>query len=1134
MKFLLLLSFLVSSLFPFALLAGEGDTLVVQTINWDTPVLPGWNSPRSGVYQFPDKSLSFSKILMYYTLKCDPGQNPACGEWDYTTHTTIQEHTGILDSNLYFHPNYLVNNSSPDSFMYMNDVSFYYIPSLQYSNQTIPTNEVTIGSGGYNLELTQGNNRSDGKMQFIYQATELISAGLHEGEITGLKLDCFTDFLSFSHFQIGMQNTLLDNIKTDSMIKAGFTKVFEQNIHFGNGSNTLYFSFPFQWDGVSNILIEYSYADLKGSGFLAADSVAPRYTNQSLLADTYLDFEGWDYLTVPADVFNTVDSAITISFWQYGNPDIQPINSSVFEGTDENGNRILNAHLPWSNGRIYWDAGWDEGNDRIDRGTSDAGIYEGKWNFWTFTKDVRDGMMKIYLNGQLWFQGSVKYKPMGGIKNFRIGAGITYEGYYAGMIDEIRIWDTVIGWDEIKEWMYKRIKNTHPQYDHLRAYYRLDEGNGLTAEDKSPHGFDAEQFGYPEWKNYRGKDRFKNGVSINRRPHIALQNGDYNPALLDSVVVVDTFSHAPVNIVLFDPEDPPSPTDTLFKYPAYYHNYIYNDNAEAIDSVLVSPDGILYREDMPYYGEPYELVVPWEIGRFITPYGIGLNLGDGFTWVYDVTDYEPFLRDSVHITAGNFQELLDLKFYMIEGTPPREVKKIEKVVSGYFNLDNFVDAVPPVSVALAEETSTYRIKTRTSGHLFDNATNCAEFCSKIHDVTVNGTKVFEWEILQECSDNPLYPQGGTWIYDRAGWCPGDKVMEHDIEITPYINGDTAVIDYNSQTDPYGAYSLEMQLFSYGEPNFNLDAAVDEVFAPNNLKRYTRFNPTCSSPIIVIQNMGKDTLRSLHIEYGPSGHNKVFEWEGNLAFMDKEMVKLEAFNMEQWSAGNGVFHVNVSSPNDEPDENQINNSFQTKYTLPDILPSTIVIQFKTNLTPEQNAYEIRSANGELIYEKNDFEPLTTYSDTITFLNGGYDFYLFDSGDNGISFWADNEGNGTIRFYNLDGDIIKSFNGDFGDQIYYSFFTDLYLGGESEQDATLNFEIYPNPSSGIFSLSYSMEQPDLLSVKIINTSAQVVYEDKIEKARNGKLNFNLNHLPSGIYTAIMEYGDITRQKRIILNN
>ena len=95
------------------LYSGPGDTIRVQTIDFNTPVNPGWNSPREGKYLFPPDSIGFEKILMYYTLKCDPGQSPACGEWDYTTHTQLWYHTGQYDSTLYFHPNFIVDGSTP-------------------------------------------------------------------------------------------------------------------------------------------------------------------------------------------------------------------------------------------------------------------------------------------------------------------------------------------------------------------------------------------------------------------------------------------------------------------------------------------------------------------------------------------------------------------------------------------------------------------------------------------------------------------------------------------------------------------------------------------------------------------------------------------------------------------------------------------------------------------------------------------------------------------------------------------------------------------------------------------------------------------------------------------------------------
>ncbi len=126
-----LLLFFIITLF-FQVFADEGDTIVVQTIDFETPVNSGWNSPREGTYQFPSDTISFSKILMSYTLKCDPGQSPACGEWDYTTHTKIWEHTGNFDSTEYSHPEFKVNNSAPDTLNVMNQISYYYEPWLEY------------------------------------------------------------------------------------------------------------------------------------------------------------------------------------------------------------------------------------------------------------------------------------------------------------------------------------------------------------------------------------------------------------------------------------------------------------------------------------------------------------------------------------------------------------------------------------------------------------------------------------------------------------------------------------------------------------------------------------------------------------------------------------------------------------------------------------------------------------------------------------------------------------------------------------------------------------------------------------------------------------------------------------------
>ncbi|MEJ2596060.1 MAG: peptide-N-glycosidase F-related protein [bacterium] len=1132
MKFFIRLLLFTLLLVSYQLSADEGDTLIVQTIDWDTPTLPGWNSPRSGVYQFPGDTISFSKILMYYTLKCDPSQNPACGEWDYITYTRVQEHTGELDSTTYTHPNYMVNNASPDSFAYMYDTSWRYMAWMEYSNQTEADISAEVGDAGETLIWEEDGSGPDGRMQHLYKASELLDAGLEAGDITSVYYNFGESKIDFTHFRIRIQNTSLDKLPPNLFVDEGFETVVHDNRSFDPGPQRVDFAFPFTWDGTSNILVDISFETHDGAVVMVADPASSNTSYFASLNDYHLDFGGWDYIDVPAEVFETIDSAITISFWQYGDPDIQPANSSIIEGIDSEGHRLLNIHLPWGNEIVYWDAGWNGNYDRLTLLNSDPSTYEGQWNHWAFTKDIETGLMLVYLNGELWNIGGGFYRPMSGITEFRIGAALTYNGYYDGMIDEFRIWDKALDEATIKAWRYRSVNSSHPDYDHLRAYYSFNEGSGTQAEDNSPNGFDGTQFGFPAWKNYHGAERFLGALELNVRPHATFESGEYDPHTLDSLVRVDTMAKPAVNIVLFDPADPPAPTDTLTAWPAYYNNYVFNEFGMAVDSTLVAPDSIIYHEDMIYYGDPYEVVIPWEIARYITPYGIGLDLGEGWTWVFDVTDYAPLLRDSVHLTAGNFQELLDLKFYMIEGTPPREVKKIEKIYSGSFALNNFETLVPPDTIALLPDASTFKVKTRTSGHQFDNSTNCAEFCYKVHYLDVEGENVFNWQIIEECSNNALYPQGGTWIYDRAGWCPGAKVTEHDVEITPYVTGDTVVIDYNSDPDPYGNYVLEVQLFSYGNPNFTTDAAVVDVIRPTDHELSGRFNPSISAPIVVIQNLGGDTLTSLDIVYGPEGSSHFHAWNGALGFMQKETVVLETFDWTAWEEGDGHFKVSLENPNGITDENGINNTYHTQYSLPAVYPGTFVIHFKTNKTPSQNSYQIFDMEGNVVFEKGDFEAQTLYVDTVTLLNGIYDFYLWDTGDNGISFWANSEGSGYLRIYDMEGEMIRSFEPDFGDNVYHNFYMDMFTATPEDISGEMTFELLPNPNQGNFTSSYALRKAGEMNISVTNVSGQQVYTSKRNGELQGKVRMNLEELPPGLYSCEMESDNHRLVKKFII--
>ena len=83
---------------------------------------------------------------------------------------------------------------------------------------------------------------------------------------------------------------------------------------------------------------------------------------------------------------------------------------------------------------MYWDAGNDgSGTDRIEKLAPAANI-GGQWNTWAFVKNAATGSMKIYLNGQLWHTGTGKTKPLTGITQVRIGAGVNGDYPYTCLL----------------------------------------------------------------------------------------------------------------------------------------------------------------------------------------------------------------------------------------------------------------------------------------------------------------------------------------------------------------------------------------------------------------------------------------------------------------------------------------------------------------------------------------------------------------------------------------------------------------------------------------------------------------------------------------------------------------------------
>ena len=1129
-RYLLLLTFTLTLASSFA---DEGDTTIVQTIDHNTPVNPGWNQPREGYYLFPSDTMSWEKILMYHTLKCDPSQNPACGEWDYLTYTNLHHHTGQIDSNLYYHANFLIAGQAPDSFMYMNTESWYYDTYFNYENNTTPTNTATIGGFLDSFVFNEPTFGQEARHQFLILEDELINAGLNAGDITGLELFHQLGDGTLKNLTIRLKNSDLEEITPSSFENDGFTTVYKWDY---NTSSTYFyvdfpFSVPYTWDGSSNLVIDIQFQDNSNTTtfMLGSENTTQYVSISSILQDNCLYLDG-DFIDVPVDIFSQLDSAVTISFWQYGGVN-QPKNNSIIHAIDEDGDRVLNVHMPWSNGSIYWDAGQDGGYDRINKGANPED-YKGQWNHWVFTKDINTGEMRIYLNGMPWHIGTGKTRPMSGITSFIIGAGSPTNNFYQGKIDELAVWNVALDMTTIMDWTFKEINPGHPFYSNLLLYYQFNEGSGYEITSSDPNQIVSQMYGYPLWTNHKG-ERVTGFEQVPGRPSFKLQNGNYNASTLDSLLIIDTIPNSEVMIVMYEnPQTPLVSTDTLNKWPHYY-NYTFGPNGIPIDTTLVTPDGILYKEEWPYY-IPYEVIEKYELGRYITPYGNNLSLGNGFTWVYDVTDFAQFLHDTVHLSAGNFQELLDLDFIMIEGTPPRDVISLDRLWHGNYGLSNFETLVTADTVDLDPAAEMYSVKITTSGHGWDNATNCAEFCQKTHWLDVNGNTEYSWEILDECSTNPLYPQGGTWIYDRAGWCPGAKVTERNLEITDFVSGNSAIVDYNAESDAYGNYVVRSYLLQYSAPNFSVDAAIEDVIKPNSKKFYGRFNPMCGRPEIVIKNTGSEVLYSLDIEYAPQGANvETYHWSGFLNFLETDTVIVDPIDWTGWINGHNTFHVDLSNPNGTQDEYGPNNHYKTSFELSPEFENEFVINFKTNKVSYQNRYEIVDSEGTIVYEKHEFENLTMYRDTVLLADGCYTFTLYDSGDNGISFWANTQGTGFLYFKDLSGTTIYNFRGDFGK------FTSLdFTIGMAVNLPQNNFEghidVFPNPAKNQVNIAIGLAYEQDVVFRIFDISGKEIITKNYKGSAKITDRINTSGLEAGMYLVSIQTAEGVTNKKLIISN
>jgi hypothetical protein len=759
--------------------------------------------------------------------------------------------------------------------------------------------------------------------------------------------------------------------------------------------------------------------------------------------DHYLRFSGTDYVKVPPAAVAGIDSSLTISFWARGDAS-QPQNDNVVEA-GSTGGRVVNVHLPWGTGTVYWDAGGrlSGNNNRLSKQAA-PGEYKGRWNHWAFTKDARTGEMAVYLNGEEWHAAGNMKKGIPTIDSFVIGANLYRSGgWYAGDLDDVRVWDVALDRETVGAWRHGPVAPDHPFYDHLVLEYRFDDTSDPESPrvvDSSPRGNHGATFGQPQ-----------------RLPFGLVGRADVKPG--PEATLRTESVHAPrLSVELYEDErDPTTVTRVLDVWQA--HDSWFDGDGGWLEDTPCDDAIVLEQEERSWYGEPFEVVEVFELARFITPYGKGLDLGDdGFTWIYDVTDYAPLLRGEVDLEAGNTLELLDLEFVFVEGIPPRPVFDIRNLWPlADHRYRDIVDeeVLEPVTLKLDWEGSGFMVRSRVSGHGHSGPHNCCEWDAKEHALLVNGAERFRWTVWRDCGMNPVHPQGGTWQFDRAGWCPGTFVDTYDHELTPWVRpGEEVTLDYT--IEPYdpdngeadGRFLVAHQFFAFGSPSFELDAAVADVLAPSTKGEHRRMNPVSGEAVVRIRNLGSETLDSVLIRYGLEGGTlSEYDWEGELEFLADETVTLPA---PDWTGltEDSRFVVELERPNGRADQHTTNDRLAVSVPAPHVLPAELIVYVETPGfgRAADNSYTITDRDGEVVTRRRHFGDDITYRDRVELEPGAYTLEFLDSEEDGmIRHWwlrgsaPDSIGtNGALKILDVEGNELLDLGYDFAEKRTLRFF------------------------------------------------------------------------------------------------
>lgn len=554
-----------------------------------------------------------------------------------------------------------------------------------------------------------------------------------------------------------------------------------------------------------------------------------------------------------------------------------------------------------------------------------------------------------------------------------------------------------------------------------------------------------------------------------------------------------------------------------------------------------------------------------EVARLITPYGTYMRAGsNGFTnswthpYIFDVTDYLPLMKDSfgLVIQSGGYDGKkgfnLTADLILIEGAAENKPKQVIQAYGRSFTFQNETQIdtlIKPFKFKLSSTEKQAKYRTIVTGHGAQG-----EFSPVEYYVKMNGQEIFSKRLWRtDCDKTHVQPQGGTWIFSRCNWCPGEKVIDFDIDLTPYLkpnDSNEIWISFRkmetSSATIQANYSVSGNIITFeNKPQY--DIALTDVIAPSKDKTYFLHNSLCQGPIVKIRNEGTKAVNEAYINYWIDSNAKTtYVWKGNLAPEQAEVVQLPAFPWSNVDISKPMFYASLQKTTQNLV--QWNDKISSSFDIPTVFNvSTLKFEIKTTNDNKDNTLKVYNELGAEVLSKVYKGDNKTYSDTITLADGCYRVELIDYDDriecgDGLNFWwstqqlSKSTGSFTIRNGNTNASL-KTFNPDFGGKISFQFTVNNKKIGEYDALSTYNYkeftfpdtikteirnnnvnqvwDISPNPSiDGIVKIDIKEMNKEPWGIKVFNLNGQMVWYKEIKNHATYEV-INLSHLSKGQY-------------------